>query len=136
MGNKASKKKSPTDEKNNIKAEDWMKTLDRVQLDNQRNEMVLRDESSGNMYDSRKKITTNDTVQETSKIGELLMLFDHPKKKNGENFSGTAMLYVKLSSDYYIIITAAHNFLMFSEQGKGQNKKYIEKKFAQAYFFL
>jgi hypothetical protein len=68
-----------------------------------------------NNNDQRIKLKPDDT-EFTSKIGQLTMLF--VKDEKHQNYTGTAILYVKLTSDMYVILTCAHNFIIFRTDGE------------------
>lgn len=84
--------------------------------------MSLNDDNN----DQRIKQKPDDTDL-TSNIGQLTMLF--VKDNKHENYTGTAILYAKLTPDIYLVLTCAHNFIIFRTDGE-------ERRAAQSFFFL
>ena len=60
----------------------------------------------------------SDVDPSTARIGELTMHYDKISRRKGDKskysvYSGTATLYKQISWNHFVIITAAHNLVMF-----------------------
>ena len=76
----------------------------------------------------------NKDFYETASVGLLTVRYQNPREQGKFKASnGTGTLYTKLTNEYYVVVTAAHNFQICDTDEKGITTKRHPDK---AFFFL
>ena len=57
---------------------------------------------------------------ETALVGEMVMMYEYHNRKE-ESYSGSAILYTKITDFLYVIKTAAHNLVKFKVNDDGSS---------------